>query len=89
MGILAGINRMPTIPFLLGTTVGAIVWVTVIALMAYYLGDELRHQTRAVIGFIVSAALVIVAGVALVIARFERSLEAQAEREPPGPLPPG
>jgi membrane protein DedA with SNARE-associated domain len=88
IGILGGINRMPTIPFLLGTTVGAIVSVTVIALMAYYLGDELRHQTRIVIGFIVSVALVIVAVVALAIARYERSLEAQAERELPGPLPP-
>jgi membrane protein DedA with SNARE-associated domain len=87
MGILAGINRMPPISFLVGAIVGSIVWVTCIALLAYSFGGELRHQTRGAVTFIGFVALAMVVVIALGIARYETYLAARAERELPGPLP--
>jgi membrane protein DedA with SNARE-associated domain len=87
MGILAGINQMQTMSFLVGTTAGAIAWVMLITLSAYYLGEELRHQTRGATILIGIAAVLVVAIIAFVVARYEARLAARAERELPGPLP--
>ena len=75
-GILAGANRMPWRRFLLFNAAGAIVWVTAIALGAFYFGRAFVHLSRPI-----GLGLLVVGGLLLIAAFFyARSREAELQR---------
>jgi membrane protein DedA with SNARE-associated domain len=86
--LLAGANLMPTGRFLLATVVGAVAWVTLIGLAAYHFGEQLKHLSMSARVIAIAVAALLLAAVAMLIARNEKYLQAQAEKEIPGPLPP-
>ena len=84
--ILAGVNYMDARRFLFFNTIGAIAWSLVFGLGAYSLGEELERLRRsAAIGLSVVAILA-VAGGFWFVRRHEAALEAEAEKELPGPV---
>jgi membrane protein DedA with SNARE-associated domain len=83
---LAGVNRMEWPRFLAYNTAGGILWATVYGVAGYALGNNVQRLSG-IIGKVTIgvAALLLVAGLVW-LWRNERSLEATAERELPGPL---
>ena len=86
--VLAGTNRMPWRSFMVANMAGAVAWVSVDSVGAYFLGEALSHVAAPV-----GLALVIVVAVLLIVgarlaARHEQTLAAEAERALPGPLQP-
>lgn len=84
--LLAGVNCMVWDRFLLFNALGAAVWASVFGIGAYVFGEELASALSKV-----GLVLGICAAVAMVAAfivgrRYERRLEALAERALPGPL---
>jgi membrane protein DedA with SNARE-associated domain len=79
--LLAGANRMPLGRFMAGTVIGGAIWAPALATTAYLLGKEIRHvSTPVTVGLVVLAGL-LVAGVALLIARNEKRLQEAADRD--------
>jgi len=85
--LVAGANRMPFPQFLVATVAGAIGWVMLDSLAAYYFGKELIHLSTGGAIDIGVAALLVVGGIAWFISQHEQQLQEKAEREFPGPLP--
>lgn len=83
---LAGTTRMYWPRFLVFNAAGGILWSTLYGTAAYFLGSQIeRFSAPLGIVFAVIAVTVIVIG-AVLIRREEHRLEAEAEREFPGPL---
>ncbi len=85
--LVAGANRMPLPQFLVATVAGAIGWVMLDSLAAFYFGKELIRLSTGGALAIGALALLIVGGIALFISRHEQQLQIKAEREFPGPMP--
>jgi membrane protein DedA with SNARE-associated domain len=88
VGLLAGANYMPWRSFLIANVTGAVAWVGLYGLGAYYLGREITRLAAPVgiaLGIVIVAIIVLVAAF---LARHERRLEVEAERALPGPLRP-
>ena len=84
--LLARVNRMPRLPFLLFNSAGSIVWTCVYGLGAYYLGEQAgRLAAPLEIGLAV-VVLVVIFGGAVLLRRSETQLAEAAERALPGPL---
>lgn len=83
---LAGTTRMPWRRFLLFNAAGGATWALLYGTGAYVLGSQIDRLSRpAAIGFAVAGVIAMIAG-ALAIRRFEKRLEADAEKALPGPL---
>jgi membrane protein DedA with SNARE-associated domain len=77
---------MPWPRFLVFNAAGGILWSTLYGTGAYLLGDQIRRLSAPLaIAFGVIGAIAIITSV-LLIRREEHRLEAEAEREFPGPL---
>jgi len=88
VGFLAGANYMPWRDFWIANVAGAIVWVAIDTLGAYFVGAEIKRLAAPVgiaIGVAVVALLVLFA---IVLSRHEKRLTIEAERAFPGPLRP-
>ncbi len=85
---LAGANCMPRGPFLLGSLLGGVLWVCAVAFGAYLFGEELERLSRPAMATVAACGLVLVAIVAVAVARHEQQLAAAAEREFPGAIRP-
>jgi membrane protein DedA with SNARE-associated domain len=88
VGFLAGANYMPWRDFWIANVAGAVVWVGIDTLGAYFVGAEIKRLAAPVgiaVGLAVVAVLVLVA---VVLARHEKRLTIEAERAFPGPLRP-
>ena len=88
VGFLAGANYMPWRDFWIANVAGAMVWVAIDTLGAYFVGAEIKRLAAPVgiaIGVAVVALLVLVA---IVLSRHEKRLTIEAERAFPGPLRP-
>jgi membrane protein DedA with SNARE-associated domain len=83
---LAGSNRMPYLRFLAFNAAGGIVWAAIYAFGFYYLGSALEKARGPVDYGLGGLAVVVVIAFILWIRRNEKRLEAEAEREYPGPL---
>ncbi len=83
---LAGVNRMPWLPFFGYNAAGGILWATLYGLGAYALGSDI-HRIAGPVGLTISviAGSVLLIGLIL-LAKNEKRLEAEAERALPGPL---
>lgn len=84
---LAGANRMPLWSFLVASVIGAVAWVTVIGLAAFYFGHQLKSLSFEARIIAIAIAALVLAAVAILIVRNEKYLQMQAEREIPGHLP--
>jgi membrane protein DedA with SNARE-associated domain len=86
VGLIAGANRMPFTHFAVASTAGAIAWVLLYGLAAYYLGKEIERFAKPVA--LTVAVLGAIAIIAIVASwrRKEQELAAAAEQEFPGPL---
>lgn len=86
VGILAGANRMPALPFLFANIVGALVWTSVVGYLSFLFGN-LIHQVGHWIAIVVGAVAVtaIVVGINF-LRRHEERLIAEAELALPGSL---
>jgi membrane protein DedA with SNARE-associated domain len=83
---LAGVNRMEWPRFLVYNAAGGILWAMIYGIAGYALGDNVQRLSSIVGKVTIGvAALLLVAGFVW-LWRNERSLEATAERELPGPL---
>jgi membrane protein DedA with SNARE-associated domain len=84
--LLAGVNNMEWRRFILFNATGGIVWALAFGLGAYSLGEELDRLRRT--AAIVLSVLAVVGAAAgfWFIRRHEAALEAEAERELPGPV---
>jgi membrane protein DedA with SNARE-associated domain len=79
---------MPWRDFWIANVAGAVVWVGIDTLGAYFVGAEIKRLAAPVgiaIGVAVVALLVLVA---IVLSRHEKRLTIEAERAFPGPLRP-
>jgi membrane protein DedA with SNARE-associated domain len=86
--LLAGMNRMPWQRFLLCNAAGAILWAGTYGLAAYSFGEQVMRFGRHVSVALVIAAALGAAALFVFLRRHEAALEAEAEREIPGPLHP-
>jgi membrane protein DedA with SNARE-associated domain len=84
--LLAGLNCMPWGRFLFFNAAGAVVWTTGYGMAAYWFGKEIERFSKPASGALLLAAAVAAIAVATFVHRHEADLEAQAEREIPGPL---
>lgn len=88
VGFLAGANYMPWRDFWIANVAGAVVWVGIDTLGAYFVGAEIK-RLAAPVGIAVGLAVVtVLVLVAVVLARHEKRLTIEAERAFPGPLRP-
>jgi len=81
-------NYMPWRAFWIANVAGAVVWVGIDTLGAYFVGAEIKRLAAPVgiaVGLAVVAVLVLTA---VVLARHEKRLTIEAERAFPGPLRP-
>ena len=86
--LLAGTNRMPWRSFMVANVAGAVAWVTVDSVGAYFLGEALSKVAAPVgITLIIAVVTLLIIG-ARVAARREEALALEAERALPGPLQP-
>ena len=84
--LLAGINHMRWVCFLLFTVVGGVFWATVIGLGAYYLGDSL-HRPTGPLGIALTVLLLCLFMTCLILLlRHVRPFGDEAERMFPGSL---
>lgn len=85
-GVLAGANRMRWSNFLLTNTLGAVVWVAVIAGGAYLFGVQIKRVAGLVSLLLLVGVVALIAGGVIFYRRHERELELRAEKAIPGPL---
>jgi membrane protein DedA with SNARE-associated domain len=85
--LLAGTLRMNPGRFFTFNALGALAWTGLYGGAAYFFGKEVERASRPVAIAIGVIAVVIVVIVVIVTHRYERQLEATAERAFPGPLP--
>jgi membrane protein DedA with SNARE-associated domain len=85
---LAGTTRMSYWRFFVFNASGGIVWSALYAFGFYYAGHALKRVRGPVDYGLGAAAVVIVVAFLVWLHRNEKRLEAQAEREYPGPLQP-
>ncbi len=84
--LLAGINKMNWIRFLLFNVAGGVLWATVIGWGAYSLGDSFQGSTRPVsISSIILVLCLVLIGLFFLV-RYIRTLDYEAQRAFPGPL---
>jgi membrane protein DedA with SNARE-associated domain len=88
LALIAGANRMPFANFAIASTVGAIAWVLLYGLAAYYLGKEIERFAKPV-----ALAAAVLGAIAIIFMlaswrRKEQELAAAAEQAIPGPLRP-
>jgi membrane protein DedA with SNARE-associated domain len=86
IGILAGANRMPWLPFLFANVVGALMWTSVVGYLSFLFGSlvhRVGHWIAIFIGVVAVTALVV--GINF-LRRHEARLLAEAELALPGPL---
>jgi membrane protein DedA with SNARE-associated domain len=87
-GFLAGANYMPWRSFMFANVTGAIAWVSMDCLAAYYLGREVAELAGPV-GMALGAAFVVaLVLLGTLLVRREKDLGVEAERALPGPLRP-
>ena len=58
VALLAGVNHLPWRVFALWNVLGAIVWATTVAVLAYYVGEAIQHDL--LIGRLIVACIVVV-----------------------------
>jgi membrane protein DedA with SNARE-associated domain len=85
--LLAGVNRMPLQPFFAATIVSAVVWVMLVAAVAFYFGQEIMRLSTTAIIIVGLLVIVLLATIAVLISRHESQLQIKAEKEIPGLLP--
>lgn len=83
---LAGTNRMTYVRFLAFNAAGGIVWSGIYTIAFYYAGSGLSSARGPVDYALGALAVVVVVGFIIWLRRHEKRLEAEAEREYPGPL---
>lgn len=71
VALLAGVNGLPWKVFALWNVLGAIVWATVVGVLAYYVGEAIEHDLLYG-GLAAGAIVIILAGVHLTMHRRER-----------------
>jgi membrane protein DedA with SNARE-associated domain len=84
--VLAGANCMPTPAFVRANVAGALAWTATIGFGAYGLANEWMHLARPAGISLVALVIAVFIALAVLLARRERDLGAQAERLFPGPL---
>jgi Uncharacterized membrane-associated protein len=85
---LAGVNRMPVLPFVAYNVAGGVIWATFFGTVAYTLGTQLdRLQKPFGIAFAIGGAVALVATFWF-LRRHQAELEDRAEAALPGPLRP-
>jgi membrane protein DedA with SNARE-associated domain len=86
--LLAGVNRMHWVPFVLANGAGAVVWASVFGGGAYALGQQI-HKIAGLLGGVAGlGALGALVAFGLFVKHHERAFLARAEAEYPGPLTP-
>lgn len=83
---LAGVNRMPWSRFLFFNAAGGILWAGTFGLLGYLLGNHIARVEGPVRIISIALALVFAVAFVLFLRRNEERLQAEAERELPGPL---
>ena len=83
---LAGTNRMPWGRFLVFNASGGIAWASIYGLGAYYLGHEIERVGKPVGVAVAVGAVIVIVAAFIFVRRLGSRLEAEAEREFPGPL---
>ncbi|MDB5077732.1 MAG: hypothetical protein JWO42_3911 [Chloroflexi bacterium] len=83
---LAGTNRMPWDRFVIYNASGGIIWATIYGLGGYLLGNNVNRITGPIGTISVVLAVLVIIASLIVLRRNEARLEAEAERELPGPL---
>ncbi len=86
-GLLAGANRMSTLPFLAFNAAGSVVWATAYGLAAYTVGTAFEDTSGWLALGIGGVAVLLLAAAGLVLHGQSRRLEARAEAAFPDPLP--
>jgi membrane protein DedA with SNARE-associated domain len=84
--LLAGVNRMPWIRFLAFNASGAIAWATLVASVAYALGNSAHKLNGAFSTVLIALGLFVVFAGIVIIQRNEKRLLAEAEEALPGAL---
>lgn len=85
---LAGVNRMPFLPFLAYNVAGGIVWAALFGTVAYTLGKQITQLQRPLgVALAVVGAITLVATI-MFLRRHQAELEDRAEAALPGPLRP-
>jgi membrane protein DedA with SNARE-associated domain len=84
--LLAGVNYMDVRRFMFFNAAGAMAWSLVFGLAAYSLGKELEQLRRSAALGLTALAVLGAAGAFWFIRRHEAALEAEAEKEFPGPI---
>lgn len=77
---LAGMNRMDWRPFLFYNAIGGIVWSTLVACGAYFLGARVHHLAGRLGPWFVGLGVLAAVGSFLFVRRHEQHLMAEAER---------
>lgn len=86
--ILAGMNCMPQHRFYFASTAAAVVWVTFHSLTAYFFGEVYTHLASPAAIALTIAAVLVVVGIPALILRYEKRLQAEADRVLAQPLTP-
>lgn len=85
---LAGVNRMPFVPFLAYNVAGGIAWAAFFGTVAYTLGKQITQLQRPFgIAFAIGGIIVLVVTI-IFLRRHQSELEDRAEAALPGPLRP-
>jgi membrane protein DedA with SNARE-associated domain len=79
--VLAGVNQMPRLRFVLANSVGAVVWATALGLAGYAVGRAVLRSETVFGAAAVPFAVAIGVGVVLVLRANERRLYEAAERD--------
>lgn len=83
---LAGMNAMDVKKFMIANALGAFVWATLMATLAYNFGKIIADASGAMAWVLIGFGIAVLAGTTLFLKRHEAQLEEEAERALPGPL---
>jgi membrane protein DedA with SNARE-associated domain len=83
---LAGVNRMHWGHFFVANALGGILWSAIFGYGAYYLGTAIGQMNHMVAPFLVVGAIAAFLAGGYLIKRYEKKLQAEADRAMPGPL---